>query len=177
MNLPIVFCILSNGSWCYHVAILIKAFDGAFHFARVMYTVSHTDQTSAKALQRGLLVGVEGSGWNLTVMKRQIKKMGFKCCCWLSWERFMHSSGGIGSNHVKSWKTATPMKQLIGFRPIEPTFRSSLDWSQWFLRESEGWHFFPGLCIYRYIRAIWTCNINILYIYMNSIIQIYKNIP
>ena len=33
--------------------------------------VSHTDQTSGKALQRGLLVGVEGttSGWNLTVFQ------------------------------------------------------------------------------------------------------------
>ena len=43
LNLQIVFCILSNGSLCYHVAILIKPFYGALHVTRVMYPVSHTD--------------------------------------------------------------------------------------------------------------------------------------
>ena len=43
LNLQIVFCILSNGSLCYRVAILIKPFYGALHVTRVMYPVSNTD--------------------------------------------------------------------------------------------------------------------------------------
>ena len=46
-----------------------KPSTGPLHFARVVHTVSHTDQTNGKALQRRLFVGVEGcyySGWNLT---------------------------------------------------------------------------------------------------------------
>ena len=61
LNLQIVFCILSNGSRCYHAAILIETFHCALHVARVMYPVSYTDQTRRKALQCGLLVGVEGT--------------------------------------------------------------------------------------------------------------------
>ena len=61
LNLQIVFCVLSNGSRCYHVAILIETFHCALHVARVMYPVSYTDQTRRKALQCGLLVGVEGT--------------------------------------------------------------------------------------------------------------------